>query len=642
MLNMKKGLAVALAAVTALTFAPTSAFAGTTVDTTYGASSKSTLTSTMNETANVWSYSDNRATGETVTEKGLNDEQGAVVVLTPSNPEGSVTFTKEITDSEELKDGQWYNVTSTGSAAQTGDANKEAGSVLQLTAGKKSKTLKIKASVSKLRELNTPEKITIVSGSTYTTANELDTPILTANTKVTVILANHAVKMNNLKVTLSTASDSAKDRYLTHGSDVYDSLEARPTGDLTSSGTATDIKTKDDVDVALDGTRISDSKVSPIEMNLAGSSKDKAFTVESNADVTYKSDDTSVATIDKDGIHAKAVGDTNVTISTKQSLTAYGEVTVTIPVHVINKPSATLSAPDDLYVYGSGKTNAVKIGATGTNIQKNSIKYDFVYWDALTQSYVSFRDSSPYNRSSYLNPFRMDEASDTVYVEDYTGIDDTRIQWNSYLKVTAKAADGYVGPDAKYIKLHFSKDENAFSLDSYSQELHIGESVQITTKSVTAVTGAAFTYKSYNTGVASVSDTGLIKAVGEGTTQIDVKYGNTTRSVTVTVKPYENGKGSTTTASKPAKVTGVKVTNKKGGFVTVTWDKQDQENIKYYVKKTVNGKSAGKSVNGGKTTLTVKKGATVKVKVKAYVYDATGKKLVGTYSKTVTKKTDKK
>ncbi len=93
---------------------------------------------------------------------------------------------------------------------------------------------------------------------------------------------------------------------------------------------------------------------------------------------------------------------------------------------------------------------------------------------------------------------------------------------------------------------------------------------------------------------------------------------------------------------KPAKVTGVKVTNKKGGYVTVTWKKQNQKNIKYYVKKTVGKKSSGKSVNGGKTTLVVKKGATVKVKVKAYVYDATGKKLVGAYSTTVTKKTDKK
>ena len=302
-------------------------------------------------------------------------------------------------------------------------------------------------------------------------------------------------------------------------------------------------------------------------------------------------------------------------------------------------PTATISAPDDIYIHGMGIENSTAIGATGTNIQKNSIKYKFAFWDAKSQDYI-LADSTVGGYKK-INPFRLDDKKDTVYVEQYTGYDDKDYDWNAYLKVTATAADGYDTPTPKYIRLHFANSD-AFTLDAPTQNLHTGESVQITTKSVTTVTGAAFTYKSYNPAVATVSDTGVIKAVGEGTTTVDVTYGGTTKSVIVYVTNYENGKGSTTTASKPAKVTGVKVTNKKGGFVTVTWDKQDQENIKYYVKKTVNGKSAGKSVNGGKTTLTVKKGATVKVKVKAYVYDATGKKLVGTYSKTVTKKTDKK
>lgn len=56
----------------------------------------------------------------------------------------------------------------------------------------------------------------------------------------------------------------------------------------------------------------------------------------------------------------------------------------------------------------------------------------------------------------------------------------------------------------------------------------------------------------------------------------------------------------------------------------------------------MSGKSAGKSVGSNETTLSVKKGATVKVKVKAYVYDNAGTKLVGAYSATVTKKTDNK
>ena len=131
-----------------------------------------------------------------------------------------------------------------------------------------------------------------------------------------------------------------------------------------------------------------------------------------------------------------------------------------------------------------------------------------------------------------------------------------------------------------------------------------------------------------------------VKGVKAGTANITIKAsGAADKVIPVVVTAKSSVVDNTKT---PAKVTGVKVTNKKGGYVTVTWNKQDQKNIKYYVKKTVGKKSSGKSVNGGKTTLTVKKGATVKVKVKAYVYDATGKKLVGTYSKTVTKKTDKK
>ena len=117
----------------------------------------------------------------------------------------------------------------------------------------------------------------------------------------------------------------------------------------------------------------------------------------------------------------------------------------------------------------------------------------------------------------------------------------------------------------------------------------------------------------------------------------DANYQPGSKDVTV----YVYG-ASDNTVAKPAKVTGVKVTNLKGGKVKVTWTKQNQKNIKYYVKKTVGKKSAGKSVGSNKTTLSVKKGATVKVKVKAYIYDATGKKLVGSYSKTITKKTDKK
>jgi hypothetical protein len=625
MLNIKKGLAVALAAATVLTFAPTSVFAGTTAATKRedAVDSKGNhtniaggLKTTMNESANVWSYDNSSLTGSAA----LRTEQTAYVVLTPSNPEGSVTFTENITSLDNLSTGKWFtNMTTTGGADAAAD-NKEANGILELTAGKNSKTLNIRASVAKLRQLTHPESYTV---------NHATSSALAEGTTVTVILANHAVKMNNLKVVMGTAGDSAHDRYVKHGADEYDAFEARPNGVGTN-----DITTTDKVDVALDGVKISKKT-----LNLADSSKDIPFkSVESNAEVTYKSDDTNIVTVDKDGIHAKAVGNTNVTISTKQSLTAYGEVTVTFPVEVINKPAATLSAPDDIYVHGLDKENEVTIGATGTNIQKNSIKYEFVHWNALTQDWENY--ASYANGGARRNPFKLDETKDAVYVLSYTGDDDKNYDWDAYLKVTATAADGYTAPAPKYVRLHFVKNSSLFALDAYKQDLHVGESVQITTKSVTAVSGAAFSYKSINPAVATVSDTGVIKAVSEGSTQVEVSYGGGKQYVTVTVTNYENGTGSTET---PAKVTGVKVSNKKGAKVTVKFNKvTTAPTMKYYVQKKVSGKTAGKSVGSAKTTLSVKKGATVKVRVKAYYYDVNGDKHVGAYSAWKTLKTDKK
>ena len=95
--------------------------------------------------------------------------------------------------------------------------------------------------------------------------------------------------------------------------------------------------------------------------------------------------------------------------------------------------------------------------------------------------------------------------------------------------------------------------------------------------------------------------------------------------------------------TKPAKVTGVKVSNKKGSKVTVSFKKVTTvPTIKYYVQKKIGKKTSGKSVGSTKTTLSVKKGATVKVRVKAYYYDENGSKHVGAYSAWKTLKTDKK
>lgn len=153
----------------------------------------------------------------------------------------------------------------------------------------------------------------------------------------------------------------------------------------------------------------------------------------------------------------------------------------------------------------------------------------------------------------------------------------------------------------------------------------------------TTASGAAITYTSSDTDVATVAADGTITAVAPGTAVVTVKAAETdkvnagTATIVVTVP------------SNPQKVTGVKVSNKKGAYVSVKWTSQGG-NVNYRVyKKVGKGKWVGKNVAGSKTTLKVKKGAKVQVKVKSYVKDASGKTTWGpAATKAKTFKTDKK
>lgn len=101
--------------------------------------------------------------------------------------------------------------------------------------------------------------------------------------------------------------------------------------------------------------------------------------------------------------------------------------------------------------------------------------------------------------------------------------------------------------------------------------------------------------------------------------------------------------GKKVTTDSPAKVSGLKVSNKKGAKVTVKFNKvTTYPTMRYYVQKKIGKKTSGKSVGSTKTTLSVGKGKTVKVRVKAYYYDQNGTKHVGKYSSWKTLKTDKK
>ena len=91
-----------------------------------------------------------------------------------------------------------------------------------------------------------------------------------------------------------------------------------------------------------------------------------------------------------------------------------------------------------------------------------------------------------------------------------------------------------------------------------------------------------------------------------------------------------------------SKVTGLKVANKKGAAVSVSWTKQGTNVLYRVYKKVGSGKWVAKNVAGTTTSLKVKMGTKVTVKVKAYKKTDAGKTVWGPKATKKTFKTDKK
>ena len=315
--------------------------------------------------------------------------------------------------------------------------------------------------------------------------------------------------------------------------------------------------------------------------------------------------DSSIASVSADG--TLTAGSKEGVVYVLASTPAKGDILAGqkwIKVHVNSLPAATINASDITLDLTTNKVKQIVPTVTGND----KAVFTFSLVDS-TDNVVDLKNDTVTAKRYGTTKVLIETPATDKYRRTSKTITVTVVQ-----DITKKVSDLAVAADKVTLKA--------------------GETANVGAK---ASTGSAITYTSDDTSVATVSADGTITAVAPGKAVITVNAAETAtmnagvKTVTVTV-----------TASTPAKVTGVKVTNVKGGKVKVTWTKDSNPNVKYYVKKTIGKKSAGKSVNGGKTTLTVKKGATVKVKVKAYVYDETGTKLVGAYSTTVTKKTDKK
>ncbi len=351
--------------------------------------------------------------------------------------------------------------------------------------------------------------------------------------------------------------------------------------------------------------------------------KSTKITAKSAADlpVTWQSDKPGVVTVDKDGnVTAVSAGTAKLTATTKDDNTkeVWG-TQASINVTVWTLPASVFTISD--VTVEVNKEESLIAHTAVSEPADYSIKYD--YNDEA-------KDSQIYSLTNKLVQSNNTQTTSKVKgVKLGTGTVQATVlgQTNKYRPTTHKAKV-YVTDKSQIPTI--TLDDNSKAL-----ALKVGDTAQL---AGTASNKNTVKFSTNDTSVVTVTTGGAVVAVAEGKATITASADGVADSVSIPVVVTAQEK-----TVAPAKVTGVKVSNKKGAYVSVKWASQGK-NINYRVwKKVGNGKWVGKNVAGNKTTLSVKKGAKVQVKVKAYVKDSTGKTTWGpTATKAKTFKTDKK
>ena len=337
-------------------------------------------------------------------------------------------------------------------------------------------------------------------------------------------------------------------------------------------------------------------------------------------------------------VTAKAAGYAVIKFTSQDSAKATG-ATAYVFVRVLPTPEATIYGLEDTYSVATGKYVSY-LNGTRTETQYSLDLADKFTTNGGTVTYKVMSKS------------------------DYPNDDPTAVKVSSYGKVTA-----YKAGATAHVKITVTSNDNT-SETSKIVEIKTVEPKQ-NTLTVSAVSGSAIDTtltidKVTNLTVsADYQDKGISVDYDAASVLDKAVLYTTDYNKNVTLYPNKDGfsvlvitaagDGETIAPAQkqivvtykaqvvPAKVTGVKVSNKKGAKVTVKFNKvTTAPTMKYYVQKKIGKKTSGKSVGSTKATLSVKKGATVKVRVKAYYYDANGVKHVGKYSAWKTLKTDKK
>ena len=329
------------------------------------------------------------------------------------------------------------------------------------------------------------------------------------------------------------------------------------------------------------------------------------------------SDDKAVVEVNGTTLTAKKAGKANVTVKVASDANYFGDAIITIPVEVISGKANNTIVTNSVTLSKTVKT--AKDYATAT-VDKTVLSYRFVKYDAATKTYVADNPTD----------VTLDaKTGELKYITENAG--------SVIVEVTGKAPAGAADPKPAYVTVSYSNKKEASKLAVATKSVNVeaGKTAAI------VATGTALTFASSDETIATVAADGTVTGVKSGVAIITVTDAGdeNTEGGSVDVPVYVKAKAAVVVA-KPAKVTGLKVANVKGAKIKVSF-KKSAKATGYLVSYKVGKKTVKKNTTKTALNLSVKKGATVKVTVKAFNKNAAGAKQ---YSAAVSKtfKTDKK
>lgn len=313
---------------------------------------------------------------------------------------------------------------------------------------------------------------------------------------------------------------------------------------------------------AIPVTNIAMSEAS-ISMQVEGTHQLNATVEPTNAtnqDYVWASLDESVATVDENGlVTAIAVGGTTITATAQDGSGVYGSCTVTVsaapaePTYTLITSNLTLKNGDTVVV----KTSSDQ-GVTGWNGTKDatistteSEWVQFTVGSASSSGWTLYDSgASKYIASPTANEFKYSTPGGTCYVDSsghlqcnnrYLTINGTYIRFYSSIgsytpffvyQLTGGSGGGSTTPTYP----------TAISLSAESSSISIGATTQLTVGYTPADTNVKnVTYTSSSESIATVSNTGLVTGIAQGSATItataQTATGTTSASTTITVTP---------------------------------------------------------------------------------------------------------